>query len=250
MAAHRAYHILHGLDTNPFKDERLALYLKSLRIQAPLAPARHSVVNVQLLTQIVQTCDVFKFSAIFKPLHLLCFFLFLRLSNILQHSVPTFDHTRRLARADYICAPDGALLLIKRSKALQNRKDIVTVPIPLLGDSPLCPVAAMNRMIQLYPVSDNNPLFVMPRAHKLVPLTDSVAQKHLEDISLHLGLSKMLTFHDFCHAGASWAFQNGVPLEHIMKHGTWRSDAIWTYLCSSPTLESPVSRAFKLALQT
>ena len=41
MAALRAYHILHGLDTNPFKDERLALYLKSLRIQAPLAPARH-----------------------------------------------------------------------------------------------------------------------------------------------------------------------------------------------------------------
>ena len=79
MAALRAYHILHGLDTNPFKDERLALYLKSLRIQASLAPARHSVVNVQLLTQIVQTCDVFKFSAIFKPLHLLCFFSFLRL---------------------------------------------------------------------------------------------------------------------------------------------------------------------------
>ena len=39
MAALRAYHIFHGLNTNPFKDERLALYLKSLRIQAPLAGA-------------------------------------------------------------------------------------------------------------------------------------------------------------------------------------------------------------------
>ena len=115
--------------------------------------------------------------------------------------------------------------------------------------SPLCPIAALNGMIWLYPLSDNKPRFVIPRAQSLVPLTDSVARKRLKDISHHLSLPKSLTFHDFCRAGASWAFQNGVPLEHIMKHGTWRSDAIWTYL-SSPTLESPVSRAFKVALHT
>ena len=177
-----------------------------------------------------------------------CFFSFLRLSNILPHSVPTFDHTRQLARADYITTTNGAILLIKWSKNIQNRKDIITIPLPLLGDTPLCLIAALDSMIRLYPVSDNDPLFVIPRAHTLVPLTDSVARKHLKDISSHLSLPKPLTFHDFCRAGASWAFQNGVPLEHIMKHGTWRSDAIWAYLSSSPTLESPVSRAFKVAL--
>ena len=150
----------------------------------------------------------------------------------------TFDHTRQLARADYIFTPNGAVLLIKWSKTLQNRKDIVTIPIPLLEDTPLCPIAALNRMIRLYPVSHNEPLFVVPTAQGLVPFTDSVARKHLKDISLHLGLSKMLTFHDFRRAGASWAFQNGVPLEHIMKHGTWKSDVIWTYLSSSP-ISSP-----------
>ena len=248
MAALRAYHILHGLNTNPFKDERLALNLKSLRIQAPLAPPRHSTLNVQLLTKIIHTSESFKFPVIFRPLYLLCFFSFLRLSNILPHSVPTFDHTRQLARADYIATPNGAILLIKWSKNLQNRKDIVTIPIPLLGDTPLCPIAALDGMIRLYPVSDNEPLFVIPRAQTLVSLTDSVARKHLKDISSHLGLPKSLTFYDFRRVGASWAFQNGVPLEHIMKHGTWHSDAIWTYLSSSPTLESPVSRAFKVAL--
>ena len=54
----RAYHILHGLDTTPFKDERLFLYLKSLRIQDPLAPSRHSIVDIQLLTKIIHTCDL------------------------------------------------------------------------------------------------------------------------------------------------------------------------------------------------
>ena len=140
--------------------------------------------------------------------------------------------------------------LLKLSKKLQNRKDIATILLPCLGDSPLCPIAALNRMIRLYPVSDNEPLFVIPRSQGLLPLTDSVARKHLKDISHHLGLPKTLTFHDFRRAGASWAFQNGVPLEHIIKHGTWRLDAIWAYLSSSPTLESPVSRAFKAALHT
>ena len=250
MAALRAYHIFHGLNTIPFKDERLALYLKSLRIQAPLAPSRRSGLDVQLLTRIIHTCDSFRFPAIFKPLYLLCFFSFLRISNILPHSVSSFDYTRQLARADYIATPDGAILLIKWSKTLQNRKDIVTIPIPLLGDTPLCPIAALNGMIRLYLVSDNEPLFVVPRAQSLVPLTGSVARKHLKDISHHLGFPKSITFHDFCRVGASWAFQNGVPLEHIIKHGTWRSDAIWTYLSSSPTLESPVSTAFKVALHT
>ena len=102
-----------------------------------------------------------------------------------------------MTRADHICTPDGAVLLIKWSKTLQNRKDIVTITIPLLSDSPLCPIAAFNRMIRLYPVSDNEPLFVIPRPQGLYPLMDSVAKKHLKDISCHLGLLKTLTFHDF-----------------------------------------------------
>ena len=74
MSALRAYHIFYGLNTSPFKDERLAMCLKSLRIQAPLAPARHSLLDVQLLATIIHTCDSFKFPAIFRPLYLLCFF--------------------------------------------------------------------------------------------------------------------------------------------------------------------------------
>ena len=73
------------------------------------------------------------------------------------------------------------------------------------------------------------------RSKGLVPWTDSVACKHLKDISRSLCLDKILTFHNFRRAGAAWAFSDGVPLEHIMKHCTWKSDAIWTYL-SFPAL--------------
>ena len=45
-----------------------------------------------------------------------------------------------------------------------------------------------------------------------------------------LDISPPLTFYAFKRTGASWAFKQGVPLEHIMKHDTWMSDAIWSYL--------------------
>ena len=83
--------------------------------------------------------------------------------------------------------------------------------------------------------AENCLVFLIPRTKGLVPLTDSVARKHLKDIFRSLCLEKVLTFHDFCTAGAAWAFSHGVPLEHIMKHGTWKSDAMWTYLSSAVT---------------
>ena len=76
MAAIRAYHIIHGFNTTPFRDERMSLYLKSLKIQAPLTPVGRSYVDIHLLEAIVQTCDMFKFPIIFKSLYLLCFFHF------------------------------------------------------------------------------------------------------------------------------------------------------------------------------
>ena len=89
---------------------------------------------------------------------------------------------------------------------------------------------------------------MIPRQKKWVPLTDSVARKHLKDISKALGLHKAFTFHDFRKAGASWAFDQGVPLENIMKHGTWKSDSVWTYLSSSVSATNPVSLAFQREL--
>ena len=47
-AAFRANHILHGLDTTSFKDERMSLYVKSLRFQAPLASPKCFIVDIQL----------------------------------------------------------------------------------------------------------------------------------------------------------------------------------------------------------
>ena len=115
--------------------------------------------------------------------------------------------------------------MIKWSKTIKNRKDIATVSTPALGDSLLCPVNALKVMMS----ENNNPLFIIPRSKSLVPLTDLVAKKHVKDVCRQFGLSNSLTFPDFKRGGASWAFENGVQLEHIIKHGTWKSE--YGYIC-------------------
>ena len=112
LPAIRALHILHGLNTSAFRDERLCLFVKALKIH----------LDVPLLECIIKQCDNLEFPVVFKPLYLVVFFSFLRLSNVLPHSVASFDHTRQLARGDVIFGDLGAVLLLKWSKRMQNRK--------------------------------------------------------------------------------------------------------------------------------
>ena len=131
---------------------------------------------------------------------------------------------------------------------MQNGKEFTTIPLPDLQGGSLCPVIALKTLLQVSPGGPNSPVFIIPRQKKWVPLTDSVTPKHLKDICMALGLQKALNFHDFRRAGASWAFHQGVPLENIMTHGTWKSDSVWTYLSSSVSATNPVSLACQCEL--
>ena len=136
-------------------------------------------------------------------------------------------------------------MIIKWSKTIQNRTDIETIAIPALGRSPLCPIAAIKELLHTYPGSDNDPLFMIYNKQYLIVLTDSMARKHLKNISQTLHLKLHLIFHSFRRAASTWAFHHGVPLEHIKAHGTCKSNAVWTYLKASPTFVSPVSSTFR-----
>ena len=111
--------------------------------------------------------------------------------------------------------------------------------LPHAITSPLCPIQAIQNMLLLMPGDSNVPLFRIPRSHGLFPLTDSVARHHLKSLSNILNLNPSLKFHDFRRAGATWAFNHGVPMKDIMLHGTWKSDAVWAYIQSTPVSKSP-----------
>ena len=248
MAGIRALLIMYGLDTSPFKDERITLFLKSVKINAPLNPMISNLVSLDLLRQIVDSCDQLKDPLVFKALYLFMFYSFLRLSNVLPHSTKMFDVTRHLTRGDLIFSQSVCTVIVKWSKTLQDRRETTTIAIPVLPDSPVCPVSALKAMFSAYPAHKNDPLFVLCHTGVPVPLADSQARKHLKKISQLLNIQPYLTFHVFRRSGTTCAFQAGVPLQDLMAHGTWSSNAVWRYIKSVPSASSPVSRAFQASL--
>ena len=116
MAALRAYHIIHNLPTALFKDERIQLFQKALKLKAPFKPMKRSLLTIDLLEKIIQQSQKLPFSFVFTPLYLLSFFSFLRMSNMLSHSTTSFDKTRQLARADVILQPQGGSGLDKMAR--------------------------------------------------------------------------------------------------------------------------------------
>ena len=190
-----------------------------------------------------------QFPVVFKALYLLPFYSFLRISNILPHTIRAFDPSRQSARGDVIFSDLGATIVVKWSKTIQKRKDIHTIAIPALGQSIFCPARALRTLLAETPGHSNSPLFLISRPHGMVPLTDSVARKHLKTVLQSLGFQPHIKFHDFRRSGATWAFHQGVPLHHIMHHGTWQSDSVWKYIKSTSQATSPVSSAFQRALR-
>ena len=245
LTAMRASFIMYGLNKYPFRDERLPLFIKALKINAPLSLKTHKIITIQMLQQILQVCDSLQEPILFKSLYLFTFFSFLRISNILPHSVRQFDGTRHLLRGDLIFSEQYCTVIIKWLKTLQNRQQSRTIFIPNLGQPPLCPITALQLMFQKFPANKNSPLFCQWRLGHLVPLTDSVARKHLKHVSLILRINPPLTFHLFRKSATTWAFHNGVPMQQIMQHGKWSSDAVWRYIHSLPTPDSQVSHTFR-----
>ena len=103
-------------------------------------------------------------------------------------------------------------------------------------------------MFDMFPADKESPLFQIPVGGSLTPLTDSMARKHLKQVSTALALVKPLTCHDFRRAGASWAFQHGVPIQDIQAQGTWTSQCVWRCVHNSPSAPSRVAESFRAHL--
>ena len=107
----------------------------------------------------MEVCNHLEHPHVFTTVYLLAFFSFMRVSNIVPHSRAQYDHTRHLARGDVIFSSIEVIVLMKWSKTIQFRDRVVTIRVPFLPDSSLCPVTALKAMIALVPGSANDPHF-------------------------------------------------------------------------------------------
>ena len=161
----------------------------------------------------------------------------MRLSNKLPHSSAQVDLTRHLTCGDVIFGLHICTVIVKWSKTMQDRKETTTIAIPALGPSPLCPMVALQNMFALIPASKNSPLFSVYKHGLLVPLSDCAIEVYI-----------FLIFCSFRRSATTWAFQNGVSLQEIIKHVAWSSDVVWIYIKPVPSSSSQVSCNFQQQL--
>ena len=150
LSAVKANLALYGLPLYSFQDPRITYFQKSLSLHKTFAPVVKKIIDIPLLASITSICDTMWMGQIFKALYLTAFFSFLRISNLVPHSIKAFSPIEQMARGDVFFAPPGIHLLIKWSKTIQTRYTIRILKIPSLGSSPLCPVQAIKICYSLH----------------------------------------------------------------------------------------------------
>ena len=195
-------HSLHSkfknLPSAPLYHHSVSLMLRSLALNMPQIRRVKGIFDIPSLLAIVKACDSLSLGFIYSPLFLIAFFAFLRLSNLVPTSSSTFDPLVHLYRGVVIFEPHFTTLVIKWSKTLQLTSQFATVQIPVLGTSPLCPVAALKNLFKKFPLPHNAPLFAIPQSPSFSVLTQSRVKKTLSAIlsSLHIDPSSH-PFHSF-----------------------------------------------------
>ena len=126
------------------QDDRIQLHLRSLKINRPLLLKTQSVVTVSMLYDIMETCLLLQNPPIFQALYTFLLFSFLRFSNVLPHTMHSFDPSYQRCSGDVIVSENGATILIKWSKTNQQRQQLNSIAIPELGESSICPVRALK----------------------------------------------------------------------------------------------------------
>lgn len=170
------------------------------------------------------------------------FFGMLRRSNFLPQNKNSFDSSKHLRRMDVIKVPNGFVLKIRWSKTIQNKERVHWVPIPDLGDHPLCPSRALANALQYSQAAPpSGPVFVTFGKDGFVPLTANTFVAKLKQLLSAVGVSpSQYAGHSLRRGGASWALQVGIPKEIIMIMGDWKSDAVFQYF----SLSLPVKMSY------
>ena len=249
ISAIKTKFLIYAIDTSPLCDPRIKFFHKSLLLHRPFKVSIKSIIDPSTLNRIIKECDHMFMGLVYKTAYLLSFFSFLRISNLVPHSIRKYDPLHQLARADVIFAPPGAHLIIKWSKTLQSNNQVRVLKIPHLGASSLCPVRALKSLLKLAPGSNNSPLFQVQYQGSWVPLTDTRLRKNFSQIlkKLHLSHSNII-FHSLRRSGASLAFNSHVPLQDIQSHGTWTSECVWSYITQDHNASEQVALAFQSQL--
>ena len=122
---------------------------------------------------------------------------------------------------------------IRATKTIQFKQRILSIPLPFIPNSPLCPVSALINHFGLNRLASSEFLFSVQssRSSPPRPITSrnfaSFSSKAITTLDLD---PQSFSPPSFRRGGASFVFECNVPAELIKFQGDWRSDAYLVYL--------------------
>ena len=92
------------------------------------------------------------------------FFSFLRISNLVPYTLADLvsDKSYFLKRSDVSFSATGAILRVYRTKTIQFNQRALEIRLPLIPNSVLCPVSALQTLLSIVPAPTSKPPFIIP----------------------------------------------------------------------------------------
>ncbi|RLF65967.1 MAG: hypothetical protein DRN30_03015 [Thermoplasmata archaeon] len=247
----KMFHLLKGADHSAFGDLSVKLTMRGIGRTLCHTVKQALPITPIILVSMLDWLDLDDpLDATYWALFLICFFLFLRKSNIVPTSVRGFDAEKQFIRSDFQISKGVMLVNGKWSKTNQTGDRSGGLPVVSVTGSPLCPIVAFKRMCRLLPAPKSAPAFGMMKNGRYTVLTYSLFQAKLRVLLSAIGKNPSLySTHSFRRGGASFAFQAGIPIELVKTLGDWRSDAYLRYLHMPLELRTDAARTFRTHLQ-
>ena len=122
LAAIKANFSMFALDTTPFFDQRIKYFTKAVARCAPLTVKLKAIIEPPLLITIIQKCEYLYMGYVFKAAILLAYFAFFRISNLVPHTIASYDTLKHLARADIFFCKSWSPYIVEMVKNHANEQ--------------------------------------------------------------------------------------------------------------------------------
>ena len=214
-------------------------------------PNRKSPITINMLIGICHLFDLSRpFNASIWALLLVAFFSLLRKSNLLpaKYQEVRNINSPQLRRCHIHFNTPGVILSVHKTKTIQfQQQRVLTIPLPKIHSSILCPARALGNYLQMVPAPGNFPVYLIKDRHSFSQhLLSSHFPRVVKTLVSMLNLdNKLYSPHSFRRGGLTFAFQAGAHPLVIKCLGDWSSDAYLIYLTLSN--KDKVSTMIKLS---
>ena len=137
LSAIKAKLSLYGKLVQAFSGLRITYYQKAHTMDRPFKVKLNAIIDLSLLSKIINLCDTLYMAQMFQAASLITFFSFLCISSLVPHKASSFPPPpppppRQLAREGIIFGLPDLHIIFKWSKTMQAKNAVKIIKLPEL----------------------------------------------------------------------------------------------------------------------